>query len=116
VILRAPFLGQGTDVLMSSDQQVVIAGTEVEYMFGVEEALLTARAFANGSIATKDGLHASTDCISIDLGLPELMLVDGRKVLSHGAVISPPSRKVLLPFEAQQLVSLIARRSLQGAA
>jgi len=116
VILRAPFLGQGTDVLMSSDQQVVIAGTEVEYMFGVEEALITAGALANGSIATKDGLHASTDCISIDLGLPELMLVDGLKVLSHGAVISPPSRKVLLPFEAQQLVSLIARRSLQGAA
>lgn len=116
VILRAPFLGQGTDVLISADQQVVISGTEVEYMFGVEEVLISAGALANGSIAKTDSLHASTDCIAIDLGLPELMLVDGLKILSHGAVISPPSRKVLLPYEAQQLVSLTARRTLQGAA
>jgi hypothetical protein len=116
VVVRAPFLGQGTDVLMSADQLMAISGIEVEYMFGVEEALISAGALANGSIAVLDGLHASTDCIAIDLGLPELMLVDGLKVLSHGTVPCPPARKVLLPYEAQQLVSLMARRSLQGAA
>jgi hypothetical protein len=116
VVVRAPFLRQGTDVLMSADQLVLISGTEVEYMFGVEEALISAGALANGSIAILDGLHASTDCISIDLGLPELMLVDGLEVLSHSATFCQPSRKVLLPYEAQQLVSLMARRSLQGAA
>ncbi len=116
VVVRAPFLGQGTDVLVSADQQVVISGTEVEYMFGVEEVLISAGLLANGSIAVLDGIHSSTDGISIDLGLPELMLVDGLKVQSHGTSICQPSRKVLLPYEAQQLVSLTARRSLQGAA
>ena len=116
VILRAPFLGQGTDVLISADQQVVIAGAEVEYMFGVEEVLVAAGALANGSIARFDNLHASTDCIAIDLGLPEVMIADGLRLLSHSKTISTASRKVLLPYEAQQLVSLTTRRSLQGAA
>lgn len=115
VILRAPFLGQGSDVLLSSDQLVVLNGAEVEYMFGVEEVLVRAGGLANGSIARSDGRQASTDCVAIDLGLPELMLVDGLKLLSHGIRMDPP-RKVLHSYETQQLVSLMARRSLFGAA
>ena len=115
VILRAPFLGQNADMLLSADQLVALSGAEVEYMFGEEEVLVRVSALANGTIARSDGLRASTDCISIDLGVPELMLVDGLKILSHGFAGAPP-RKVLMPYEAQQLVSLMARRTLQGAA
>ena len=115
VILRAPFLGQGSDVLMSADQLVALNGAEVEYMFGVEEVLVRAAALANGTIARSDGLHASTDGVALDLGLPELIMVDGLRLLSHGFE-TEPSCKVLHAFEAQQLVSLMARRSLFGAA
>ncbi|MDR7126167.1 Hint domain-containing protein [Pseudotabrizicola sp. 4114] len=115
VILRAPFLGQGSDVLLSADQLVVLSGAEVEYMFGVEEVLARADALANGTIGRSDGRQAAIDCVAVDLGLPELLLVDGLKLLSHGVRAEPP-RPVLLAFEAQQLVSLMARRSLFGAA
>ncbi|NEX46246.1 Hint domain-containing protein [Pseudotabrizicola algicola] len=115
VILRAPFLGQGSDVLVSADQLVGLSGAEVEYMFGEEEVLVRADALANGSIGRKDARQAAVDCVAVDLGLPELLLVDGLRLLSHGVRAAPP-RTVLLAFEAQQLVSLMARRSLFGAA
>ncbi|MDO8882994.1 MAG: Hint domain-containing protein [Pseudotabrizicola sp.] len=115
VIMRAPYLGQGSDVLLAADQLVALNGAEVEYMFGVEEVLVRADALANGTIARIDGRQAAIDCVTVDLGLPELLLADGLKLLSHGFRAEPP-RPVLLPFEAQQLVSLMARRSLFGAA
>lgn len=115
IILRAPYLGQGSDVLLSADQLVVLRGAEVEYMFGEEEVLVRAHALANGLIGRSDGRQAAIDCVAVDLGLPELMLVDGLKVLSHGVRAEPP-RPVLLAYEAQQLVSLMERRSLFGAA
>ena len=116
VILRAPFLGQSTDMLLSADQLVVLSGAEVEYMFGLEEVLVRANALANGTIARSDSLQSSTDCIAIDLGLPELMIVDDLKFLSHGLASAEAPRKVLQAYEAQQLVSLMARRCLFGAA
>ena len=115
VILRAPYLGQGSDVLLSADQLVALNGAEVEYMFGEEEVLVRADALANGTIGRSDGRQAAIDCVAVDLGLPELLLVDGLKLLSHGVRATPP-RPVLLAYEAQQLVSLMARRSLFGAA
>ena len=84
-------------------------------MFGEEEVLVRADALANGSIGLKDERQAAVDCVALDLGLPELLLVDGLRLLSHGVRAEPP-RPVLLAFEAQQLVSLMARRSLFGAA
>lgn len=115
VILRAPFLGQGSDVLISADQLVLMDGPEVEYMFGEEEVLLPAAALTDGTIARTDGFRSATDCIAIDLGLPELLLADGLAILSKGALVHAP-RYVLHPYEAQQLVSLIGRRTRHGAA
>ncbi len=115
VILRAPFLGQGSDMLLSADQLIAMTGAEVEYMFGVEQVLVRAGALANGTIARSDGRQASIDCVSIDLGLPELIQVDGLALLSHG-VRTEPQQKILQAYEAQQLVSLMARRTLFGAA
>lgn len=115
VVLRAPYLGQRHDQLVSSDQLIALDGPEVEYMFGEEEVLLRADALADGMIARRDGLRAATDGISIDMGLPELLLADGLRILCQGPVTAPP-RKVLHAYEAQQLVSLMARRSRHGAA
>ncbi|WP_103334260.1 Hint domain-containing protein [Pseudotabrizicola formosa] len=115
VVLRAPYLGQGSDVLLSADQLVVLNGAEVEYLFGAEEVLLSAGALANGTIGRLDGRQAAIDCVALDLGLPELLLVDGLKLLSHSALAEAPL-PVLQAYEAQQLVSAVARRSLFGAA
>jgi|JI8StandDraft_2_1071088.scaffolds.fasta_scaffold32065_2 hypothetical protein len=115
ILMRAPFLGQGSDVLLSADQLVALRGAEVEYMFGVEEVLLRAHALANGTIARTDERQAAIDCVSIDLGLPEMVQADGLRLLSHGYAGAAPL-PVLKAFEAQQLVSMLARRSLFGAA
>lgn len=115
VVLRAPFLGQGSDLLLGTEQRVVLRGPEVEYMFGEEEVLVDAGALADGTIGRLDNYRAAIDCLAIDLGMPELMLADGLAILSHGPFQVPP-REVLQPFEAQQLVSLIGRRSRHGAA
>lgn len=115
VILRAPYLGQGSDVLISADQLVLLDGPEVEYMFGEEEVLVQAGMLVDGTIARIDGLRAATDCLSIDLGLPEVILSDGLRLLSHSLHGHAP-RGILHAYEAQQLVSLMGRRSRHGAA
>ncbi|MCU0816563.1 MAG: Hint domain-containing protein [Cypionkella sp.] len=114
IILRAPFLRQGSDILAAAGQLLVLHGPEVEYMFGAEEVLIPAEALADGRIARRDTLRAATDGVAIDLGLPELLLADGLKLLSHGLPNLPP-RQILHPWEAQQLVSLMGRRSRHGA-
>ena len=54
VVLRSPFFGLTSDILVSSDQLVLIAGASVEYLFGVEEALISAGALCDGKVAVKD--------------------------------------------------------------
>ncbi len=115
VVLRAPFLGQRCDMLMSADQLITLTGAEVEYMFGLDEVLVPVAALANGTLARHDGLHASTEGVAIDLGLPELMIADGIEILSHGAALEP-SRRMLQRFEAQQLMAMLERRNIYGAA
>ncbi len=55
VRLRAPFFGLRRDIVIAPHQRLVIGGSEVEYMFGTEAALVPARHLVNGSSA----YHAS---------------------------------------------------------
>lgn len=115
ILLRAPFLSQGSDILAAAGQWLALHGPEVEYLFGSEEVLLPAEALAHGHIARRESLRPVTDGIAIDLGRPELILADGLKLLSHSP-LGPPPRQILHPWEAQELASLIARRSRHGTA
>jgi hypothetical protein len=51
VALRAPFFGLKRDILVAPHQRLVIGGSQVEYMFGTEAALVPARHLVNGSSA-----------------------------------------------------------------
>lgn len=114
VILRAPFLGQGCDILASADQPVALSGPEVEYMFGTEEVLLPLGALADGRMARAETGRSLVEGVAIDLGAPRLLLADGLPLLSHGTQ-GPLPRPLLAPWEAQQLVTLLSRRSRHGA-
>ncbi|RKF14038.1 hypothetical protein D6850_12750 [Roseovarius spongiae] len=51
VRLRAPFFGLRHDILVAPHQRLVIGGSQVEYMFGTEAALVPARHLVNGASA-----------------------------------------------------------------
>ncbi|MEB8387619.1 Hint domain-containing protein [Rhodobacteraceae bacterium KMM 6894] len=51
VVLRAPFFGLTRDILLAPHQRLVIGGSQVEYMFGTEAALVPARHLVNGASA-----------------------------------------------------------------
>lgn len=49
--LRAPYLGLVSDIVVAPDQQVVLAGSDVEYIFGRESVLVAARHLVDGRVA-----------------------------------------------------------------
>jgi hypothetical protein len=51
VRLRAPFFGLTRDIVIAPHQRLVLGGSEVEYMFGTEAALVPARHLVNGASA-----------------------------------------------------------------
>ncbi len=51
VRLRAPFFGLTRDILIAPHHRLVIGGSDVEYMFGTEAALVPARDLVNGASA-----------------------------------------------------------------
>lgn len=51
VRLRAPFFGLRHDIVVAPHQRLVIGGSQVEYMFGTEAALVPARHLVNGASA-----------------------------------------------------------------
>ncbi len=51
ICLRAPFFGLRHDILVAPHQRLVIGGSQVEYMFGTEAALVPARHLVNGASA-----------------------------------------------------------------
>ncbi|MCH2164787.1 MAG: Hint domain-containing protein [Marinovum sp.] len=54
VRLRAPYFGLRRDILVSPDQRLLIDGSEVEYTFGCERVLVSARHLVNGTAAIWD--------------------------------------------------------------
>lgn len=53
VLLRAPFFGLRQDILVSPQQNLLIRGNEVEYLFGHEAVLVPARHLSGASAAAR---------------------------------------------------------------
>lgn len=115
IVLRAPFLGQMTDLLVASDQLILRDGPTIEYLFGEEEVLIPARILDDGMIAKSDSQFAVASGISLDLGLPEIIFADGVGLLSCGRLAKQP-RKVLADYEAQQFRSMMASTGKRSVA
>lgn len=120
VLLRAPYFGAMTDLLVSSDQQVLLSGAEVEYLFGEEDVLVEARHLLDGRSALADLRRAVTSCISLDLARPGLLMADGCPLLSHhhGTQADAPTApfRVLHGYEALPLLALLGRYGTRNAA
>jgi len=137
VRLRAPFFGLRQDILVAPHQRLVIGGSQVEYMFGTEAALVPVRHLVNGASAYYDTLGGQTgpDLITyhdillpgheviMAAGCPIESLYIGRlrrdKLALAASLLAPfdrarlpeharPIWPVLKPFEAKTLAALRA--------
>lgn len=120
ILLRAPYFGAMTDLLVSSDQLIAMDGAEVEYLFAEDDVLTAAAHLTDGRAAVKDLRNAVTSCISIDVGRAVLLLADGCSLLSHSHApyhLQPelPCR-VLDAYEAIPLLAQLGRASASNAA
>jgi hypothetical protein len=83
VILRAPYFGVETDILVSADQLIALSGDEVEYLFGDETVLTEAKNVTDGRAALMDLRRAVTACVSLDFGEPRLIRAEACRLLTH---------------------------------
>ena len=116
VVLRSPFFGLTTDILVSSDQLVLISGASVEYLFGVEEALISAASLCDGKVAVKDERRALTDAVALDLGRPFAIAADGCCLMSAFSAQDDLPRRALMDYEALPLLALLGRTALRHVA
>lgn len=120
VLLRSPYFATHTDLLVSADQQVALRGTEVEYLFAEDEVLARAGDLTDGRSALFDNRRAVTECVSLDVGRPDLILCDGCSLASasHAPPLSQPlvPRRTLFDYEAVPLLALLGRGDGRRAA
>ena len=116
VVLRSPFFGLNGDILVSSDQLVLISGASVEYLYGVEEALISAASLCDGHVAAKDERRAVTDSVALDLGAPFAITADGCCLMSAFNTSDVLPRRALRDYEALPLLALLGRTALRHVA
>lgn len=117
ILLRQPFFGLSGDIMVSSDQLVLISGASVEYLCGVEEALVPALALCDGTVAEREQRRAFADAVALDLGPPALIIADGCCLLSACETEEMPlPRRALAPFETLPLLALLGRTALRHMA
>ncbi len=115
VLLRAPFYGAQRDLLVSSDQLVMLSGILVEYHFGEDEVLIPAGALIDGRKALAEHRRAVTSSVALHLGCPALFTADGCVLMSDAAHrLTPPPRRILAPYEAKPLIGHSGRTLVRG--
>lgn len=120
VILRAPYFGTETDILVSSDQLIALSGDEVEYLFTDESVLTEARNLTDGRAALMDLRRAITSCVSLDIGMPRLIVADDCRLLTHSHAYPWHSQalphQVIQAYETIPLLDMLGRSGNRSAA
>lgn len=116
VVLRSPFFGLNRDILVSSDQLVLISGASVEYLYGVEEALISAASLCDGKVATKDERRSVTRSVALTFDHPYAITADGCCLMSVFGPNDQLPRRALRDFEALPLLTLLGRTALRHVA
>jgi hypothetical protein len=116
VLLRSPFFGLTSDILVSSDQLVLISGASVEYLYGVDEALISAASLCDNHVAGKDERRPVTDAVTLDLGAPFAIIADGCCLMPAYSAVDVLPRRVLRDYEALPLQALLGRTALRHVA
>lgn len=108
VLLRAPYFPQRSDILVSSDQMVLLEGPEVEYLFGEDEILVPASALVDGRSAMAEQRRAVAPSVALIFEEPVIVLADGCALLSAVPGDVAP-RRCLETYEAMTLMALLGR-------
>lgn len=108
VILRAPFFGNNTDILVSSDQRVAMSGPEVEYLFSEEEVLIEAGDLIDGRAALSEQRRAVANTLMLEFDHPALLTADGCTLLAARPT-DAPVRRMLQNYEVLTLMALLGR-------
>jgi hypothetical protein len=114
VRLRAPFFGAQGDLLVSGPQAILLAGNDVEYLFGTERVLAEARHLVDGSRACFAPRPGSLPWIALDAGGCALLL-SGRCALATDTS-GPGALPRIDPVEARALQAMRQRGTLRSAA
>ncbi len=120
VMLRAPYFGAETDILVSSDQLIALSGDEVEYLFGDETVLTMAGNVTDGRAALMDYRRAVSSCVSLDIGTPRLICAQGCRLLTHSNTVSWQTpdypHPVIQAYETIPLLDMLGRSGNRSAA
>ena len=116
ILLRSPFFGLHGDILVSSDQLLLISGASVEYLWGAEEVLVPASALCDGKVAEREERRSVTETLALDLGRPALIIADGTCLLSACGAEAQMPRRTLASWETPPLMSLLGRTALRRVA
>lgn len=82
VRLRAPYFGLQQDIIVAPEQRLMITGSEVEYLFGTEAALVPAGHLINGVSASGCEAEALISYVQVVLPKHEAVLAAGCAVES----------------------------------
>lgn len=116
VLLRQPYFGKRQDLLVSADQMVMISGASVEYLFGVEEALIPAGALRDGRVALREERRAVTASVALEMDEQALIVADGCCLLASARGSAPSPRRALRDYETLPLLALLGRTTLRHVA
>ncbi len=118
VMLRAPYFTRTTDLLVSAEQLIAIGGLEVEYLFAEDEVLVEAGCLIDGRAALPDPRRMTISSVSLDLGEPALLDIDGCTLMTahHGPTAPRAPLRVLHGYEALPLMALLRRLRRADAA
>ena len=108
VILRAPFFGRSTDLLVSSDQRLALSGPEVEYLFSEDEVLVEAGALVDGRTALAEQRRAVASVLALEFDHPALLIADGCTLLAARPG-DAPQRRMLQSYEVLTLMAMLGR-------
>lgn len=117
VLLRAPYFGKQTDILVAGGQLTLLSGAAVEYLFGEDAVLAAASALRDGNAAVPDARRPLTVGVALDLGSAQVIFADGCGMLCvpDGAA-GPLPYRVLQDYETLPLQSLMGRSGPRWAA
>jgi hypothetical protein len=111
--LRAPYFSPGHDIVVTEGQPVLLTGSEVEYLFGDDEAITPARHLVDGRSALPENRRPAMGFVAITLERPALINCDGCMLASSApAGVTPQTALPIRTLERFETVALQSLRKL----
>ena len=116
ILLRAPYYGGKTDLLVSSEQAICLSGTAVDYLYGEDRVLAAAHHMADGIAAYLDNRRSVITGVALHFGKPTLITADGCTLLTGATALADLPARLLHKFEVTPLLAMQARSGLRPVA